>query len=70
MSDTPETQTAMVNNLNVQANANALATRVIVATAGNAASNTVGGELITETFIADAVAARMQAALAPYVGGV
>lgn len=70
MSDSPETQALMVNNLNVLANAVALATRVIVTTAGNAASNTVSGELVNEPFIADAVAARMQAAIAPYVGGV
>lgn len=69
MSDSPETQALMVNNLNVLANAVALATRVIVNTAGNAASNTVGGELVNESFIADAVAARMQATIAPYVGG-
>lgn len=68
MSDSPETQALMVNNLNVVANAVAIATKVILNTAGNAASNMVGGELITEPFVADAVAARMQATLAPYVG--
>lgn len=70
MSDSPETQVAMVSNLNILANATALATRVIMATVGDSTASTIGGEAISEPFVADAVAARMQAALAPYVGGV
>jgi hypothetical protein len=67
---TQETQALMVNNLNVVANAVALATRVILDSDSSATSDTLGGEPITEDFIANAVAARAQAALAPHMGGV
>lgn len=51
------------NNLAVAANAVELSTRIIMSAAGNDASNMLGGAAITAPFIADAVAARLQASL-------
>lgn len=55
-------------NLTVLGCANQVATAIIMKVAGNDTAATFRGEAITDTFVADAVAARMQAALAPTVG--
>lgn len=59
----------MADNLTVLSNAVELASKIILTTAGNDASNTLQGEMITGAFVADAVAARLQAKLMPFVGG-
>lgn len=65
---TPE-QKGLAENLAVLSNAAELATQIILNVAGNDAANTYQGETITDAFVGDAVAARMQAKLAPFVGG-
>ena len=59
----------MADNLTVLSNAVELSSKIILATAGNDAANTLHGESITGAFVADAVAARLQAKLMPFIGG-
>ena len=55
-------------NLAVIANAVALSVAVIKNVAGNEASNMIQGASITDAYLSDAVAARLQAKLMPSVG--
>ncbi len=55
--------------LMVLSNAVLVSTKVINQVAGNDTSNTFQGAAITDAFLADAVAARLQAKLMPFVGG-
>jgi hypothetical protein len=59
----------LADNLAVLSNAVQLSTQIILKTAGNDTANTYEGATITEAFVADAVAARLQAKMAPYLGG-
>lgn len=59
----------MAANLTVLSNAVELSTKIILATAGNDAANTLHGAAITGAFVADAVAVRLQAKLTPFIGG-
>lgn len=57
-------------NLNTLAHANELASKVIMAVAGEAVSTTVNGEIMTNNQIRNAVAAKMQACFVTGEGSV
>jgi NADPH:quinone reductase-like Zn-dependent oxidoreductase len=59
---------AMANNLSVLAHAVELSTKVVMKIAGSDAAGTVNGAPISEASVGDAVAARLQSSLAPYLG--
>lgn len=59
----------MAQNLAVLSNAVQLSAKVIHKTAGNDAANTLHGAVVTEAYLADVCAARLQAKLAPFIGG-
>jgi hypothetical protein len=58
----------LTDNLSVLAHAVELSTKIICKVAGNDAADTVAGASITEASVSDAVAARLQVHLAPYLG--
>lgn len=55
-------------NLAVSTNAVELAAQVVLNIAGNDIANTINGELVGTTFLKEAVAAKMNASLAPQIG--
>lgn len=56
-------------NLAVLANAVELGAQAVLNVAGNAIANTVDGKPVSASYLQEAIAARMQAALAPSTGG-
>jgi hypothetical protein len=58
----------MVCNLKVLSHAVDLSTKTVLRVMGADAADTVHGAKVTEEALADAVAARIQASLAPHVG--
>lgn len=64
----PDNTVLLQQNLAVTANAVELATAVVMGAMGNAAATQIDEQPITEAFVADTVAARIQASVMARVG--
>lgn len=68
MNNEAQTTAARDTNLSVLTNATELVTQVILSVAGNDIANTIGGEPASPAYLQQAVNARMQSSIAPYMG--